>query len=1288
MSRTACLTRDELTAFQLGNLPEAELEALAAHLDGCPTCEAAAEALDSLTDPELAPYRETARARPLRQREALPTAVGGHEILEEIGRGGMGVVFKARHLRLGRTVALKMLLAGIFADGAERRRFRAEAAAVAQLHHPHIVQVYEVGEHDDRTGVPRPYFTLEFLDGGSLADRVRGPTAQGTEDTHPNGSAAAAPTSLSPVSPRQAAAWLEPLARAVHYAHTQGVIHRDLKPSNVLLTREGLPKICDFGIAKRLGPELAEDVRTRSGMLVGTVEYMPPEQAAGAAAGPAADVYSLGAILYALLTGRPPYQADSVLETLMRLRNEEPVAPSRRRPGVPPDLETICLKCLEKDAARRYASAEALADDLRRFRTGEPVLARPVGAVERAAKWARRRPAVAGLLAAVAAVTLVGLGLVAWQWREAVYQRGLADENAAGEAQARRLAQEREAREKQARREAERLLAGAILEQGAALCDRGEVGQGLLWQARALGLALQAGDADLQRVARINLSAWQSRLFDPSTPLTHEGWVWTVAFSLDGRLAASAGRDSTARLWDAATGKPHGEPLRHDHPVWALAFSPDGKLLLTGSSGDNSKENQARLWDVATGRPLGSPLLGKGTMRAVGFSPDGRSFLTAGMGEVRLWRLEKAEGRRQKAEGRGQEAEGGQAPADCLLPSAFCLLPDPGPVLSAAFSPDGKYVVTCGTDGTARLWEAATGKPHGQPLRHRGPVEVAAFSPDSRTLATGGAMPLKEGRTGKIPPGGEVRLWRVATGEAVGEPLPCAGWVRALTFGADGRTLAAGTLRLTSEYVQGKDSALGGEVRLWQAPAEEGGPWSLATGPLEHPRPVRAVAFSPDGRLLLTGAEDACTRLYQAATGNLLHGPLSGDGSVTAAVFRPDGRAALTGASGGTTDVSGRLWRLFPAPGPRRLGAHKGTVDTLVFAPDNRRFVTAGADGVVQLWDAATGKPCGVPLRHSAPVSAAVFSPDGKTLLTASEDKTARLWEVASGRPRGAFTHAEAVSRVAFSPDGKVLALGEGGNLPGTYRLHLREAATGAPLGTPLPCDGRPSLVAFSPDRSLVLAASPWRIRCWRLADRQAVDALWFQPRRVETPAAFSPDGKTLAVASEGTIRLVDYASGRELRRWPFPEPLQALQFSPDGKTLVLSFSDYSAQPWDVALARPRSAPLFHRGGKIRAMAFSRDSRTVVTGWEDGRARLWDAATGKPLGPPLLHPTGVTATAFYPDGRTLLTGCADGTVLSWPVPGEEPGPAEAVRLRMEERTRLRLDDRGIIGPASTADERK
>jgi tetratricopeptide (TPR) repeat protein len=311
-------------------------------------------------------------------------AFPGYEILGELGRGGMGVVYLARQLALDRRVALKMLRAGDDADPETLARFRREAEVVARLQHPHVVQIHEVGMHQGRS-----FCALELIDGGSLDRRwARTPQPAG-----------------------QTAELIETLARAVHAAHTQGIVHRDLKPANVLVTLDGVPKITDFGLAKRLdlGPG-----DTKSNMIMGTPSYMAPEQGQGLSktVGPAADVYALGAILYEGLTGRPPFKGESALETLHQVLSQEPVTVRALQPKVPGDLETICLKCLRKEPGKRYASALDLAEDLRRFRNGEPIAARQTPAWERTVKWARRRPAVAALVG-VGTVGLLSL-LAIW----------------------------------------------------------------------------------------------------------------------------------------------------------------------------------------------------------------------------------------------------------------------------------------------------------------------------------------------------------------------------------------------------------------------------------------------------------------------------------------------------------------------------------------------------------------------------------------------------------------------------------------------------------------------------------------------------------------------------------------------------------------------------------------------------------------------------------------------------------------------------------------------------------
>jgi eukaryotic-like serine/threonine-protein kinase len=325
-------------------------------------------------DLTLVPAFEPADAtRPRGRGPTTWPVVPGFEILEELGRGGMGVVYKARQINLNRPVALKMVLAGVHASPIALARFHKEAQAVASLQHPDIVRIHDVGQVDGL-----PYLCLEFIDGGSLAGQIDG----------------------RPQDITQTAWTIRVLARAIHAAHLQGIVHRDLKPANILLTADGRPKITDFGLAKRLGDDKRQ---TRSGMIVGTPDYMAPEQASGRAddAGPLIDQHALGAILYELLTGRPPFRGSTPSDTIEQVRTQEPVPPTRLQPKVPRDLETICLKCLQKESHRRYADADALADDLDRFLDGRPVLARRISAVEHLGRQCRRNPRVAGLLVAV-----------------------------------------------------------------------------------------------------------------------------------------------------------------------------------------------------------------------------------------------------------------------------------------------------------------------------------------------------------------------------------------------------------------------------------------------------------------------------------------------------------------------------------------------------------------------------------------------------------------------------------------------------------------------------------------------------------------------------------------------------------------------------------------------------------------------------------------------------------------------------------------------------------------------
>jgi WD40 repeat protein/serine/threonine protein kinase/CRP-like cAMP-binding protein len=973
---------------------------------------------------------------------SAPTIVAGYEILGVLGRGAMGVVYKARQVSLNRLVALKMVLAGSHAGPQERSRFLAEAQAVAALQHPNIVQVYEVGEHDGL-----PFFSMELVEGGSLADRSRG----------------------TPVPAREAAALVEKLARAVQYAHQHGVVHRDLKPANILLGGEwrvasgeqntdsslatrhsplATPKITDFGLAKRMQADphaTGARYATQTGTAIGTPSYMAPEQAAGEGkrVGPPADVYSLGAILYDLLTGRPPFVARTAMETLLLVTSEEPPPPSRLQPRLPRDLVTICLKCLRKEPEKRYATAGELADDLRRFLAGEPIRAAPVGRWERLVKWARRRPAAAALLAvsAVAALALLSGG-IAYEVR----LRQALTEAKAG------------------RREAQARLVGLNVQAGMALVDGGQLPLALPLLVEALRVSTKLheespGSAEAaaeERMHRIRLAFVLRECPRLRRLWIHRGQIPDAAFSPDGRQVATAGGDGFAYVWDVRSGKAALPPLRHGGAVHQISFSPDGKHLLTACA-----DGYANIWEVGRGREVcRSPKHGGEVYSAV-FSADGQRFVTS-----------SADGTARICHARtGKEL----AP---VLKHLFA-------VRHAAFSRDGRRVVTV-TAQAARLWDAASGKPAGPPLHQGRTVHTAAFSPRGDLLVTGGDDK-------------RARIWRVANGRREGlalqHTLKHSGAVVAACFSPDGKYLATGsddgTARLWlvgsgerlhrmqhQDRVDDVSFSPDGQFLVTGCDNNVAVVWDVASGmPWTHemgaPNGVRRARFSPDGRWIVTASETKAVYLWQPVHAYRQQHPSPRVVRRFFSAKSKEGRWEAVSVDALTLRV--RDGRTGKWVGPRLKPG--GAVISAAFDPDGSRLLTATSAGHGRIWDPATGRALTPRLAHASAVLAGAFSPDGRLVATCSDDNTCRVWDAATGEPVTPYMkHSGTVYRAMFSPDGRCLLTACEG---GTARLW--DSSSGEPLSPPLDPEGWPKQVFASGG-----AAGSWKLP----ADDRPIDEL------------------------------------------------------------------------------------------------------------------------------------------------------------------------------------------------------
>ena len=794
---------------------------------------------------------------------------------------------------------------------------------MANLDHRQIVTIHEVGHYEGHH-----YFSMRLVEGPGLENVLDQFVAD----------------------PAKAAHLVSEVARAVHHAHQRGILHRDLKPSNILLDGEGHPHVTDFGLAKRLE---GNDSLSISGSIMGTPSYMSPEQASGSrqAITTVTDVYGLGALLYAAITGRPPFQSDSVLETLDQVRERAPESPAKVNRKVPRDLEVICLKCLEKDPKRRYGSADALAEELDRFLRSEPILARRTGITERAVKWARRRPAAAALvgMSGVAAMMLAGLGVALFihsqlrtAYAEVSRQRGIAEAALAGE-------------------------------------------RTFLYQNRVTFAERALNDNSPDRAEELldecppALRNWEWNYLkrqchtDLLTIPTHQGWVWLVAISSDGRLIATTGANGgSVMLWRADSGELFRTLTGHntDEGVWC-AFSPDGTRIAS-VSGSVNRPNHLLVHQVATGKEVLRVPVSTSRAGTVAFSPDGREVVVAsGMTEIMANAAGKSTGWVKVYNAETGEVRGSFATDhnDAFIPT---FSPDGKNVLAllgrwtnddptgkpnevrtwdaktgevrlkicnentkvltgVRYGPDGRTIATCGIDTTLRLWDAQDGHERRVFRGHRGPTNYPAFSPDGRRVAT-------------TSDDGSARIWDVQTGETLIAFRGHRGAFHGVVFSPDGQRLVT--------------SSPDGTVRVWDATTSPEARTITASK-----SPVRALAFSPDGHRLVTGGFDGTLKLWEVPSGLLLatwHGHTQ---AVWDVAFSPDMKWVASAAGDWMkSDQMGEvhIWDATTGRVLHSLRAHQAVAWRVRFSPDGRRLVSTGGEvsklgQEIIFWDATTG---------------------------------------------------------------------------------------------------------------------------------------------------------------------------------------------------------------------------------------------------------------------------------------------------------------------------------------------
>jgi len=1061
---------------------------------------------------QAAPLMRERRARA--PKPVAGPAVPGYEILGVLGEGGMGVVYKARQVGLNRIVALKTIQTSGRSSATALDRFRREAEVVAQLQHPHIVQIYEVGEANGQ-----PFFSLEFVAGGNLASKLDG----------------------TPWTPRTAARLLVQLADAIAAAHQMGIVHRDLKPANVLLsTRAGepgpqsssadppsaargpswLPKISDFGLAKRLDEGSGQ---TKSGEILGTPSYMAPEQASGRTKdiGAVTDVYALGAILYELLTGRPPFRGETAFDTVIMVAQEEPVPPHVLQPKVPRDLETICLKCLEKATTHRYPSARELAADLERFLDGAPIDARPIGLLERSVKHLRRQPLVVVLAALVAGVSVLAVTLAAthqpaWALALLALPLGVAAAVVGVWQQRRVQALLQQANEQHQQADAARREVEAQAQKTAAALAVAESNLYLL-QIAQVERELHAGNTE----RAVELLA--------ACPGLHRRWEWhylnhlchapcdtihghsqpplAVAYRPDGRQLASAGASNRIHLLDEDETSALKGPLEgHTAQITGLAYSPNGRLLASASA-----DETATVWEVASGRSirvLRHPL----AVLGVAFSPDGLQLASAGADAIaRLWDAQTGQLGRQM---RGHS----------------------GPVCGVAFSPDNRTLATASRDGLIKLWDTHTGQELTTLRGHNGAVYGVAFRPGRGPLASVG-----EDRT--------VRLWDAANGKLLNTRLRHGGPVVAVAFHPQGNQLATASWDRT--------------IKIWDGTKEQ-----ESTTLRGHAGVVTSLAYRPDGQRLASTSQDLTVKIWDveaAAEARSLRGHSC---RVLCLAFAPDGRHLLTGGGRPQANTPGEVRRWDTATGQAlpALDAPQRAVLSLAARPDGRQVAMSLEDGSVWCWDLESGQPPRSVTAHTKAVTAIAYAPDGAFLASGGADGVVKVTHSDTGEELFRVPGMLPVIGLAYSPDAGRLAVG--GSIPTSQQSELavwdvRGKAKVWSVQAPPPIT---SLACSSDGKYVLSGHHDGTLRVWDAAGGQEMATLRGHASMVAA-VAFSPTGDRFVSAShDHTIKLWDTdACEAVLTLTGHTGEVTGVAFSRDGYRLASCSFDQTVRLWSAA---------------------------------------------------------------------------------------------------------------------------